>query len=76
MALSINESANYQVKAIATKALKTLKTDIETSKTKSTDSDYTAHLDYALERMKAPEKAKPTVHKEMPPGAPIGCGEE
>ena len=28
---------------------------------------------FSLERMKEPEKAKPTIHKEIPPGAPIGC---
>ena len=35
-----------------------------------------AHYLLALERMKAPEKAKPTIHKEIPPGAPIGCEAE
>jgi hypothetical protein len=27
----------------------------------------------AVERMKSPEKARPTLHAQMPPGAPIGC---
>ncbi|MFC0182298.1 hypothetical protein ACFFJX_06880 [Pseudarcicella hirudinis] len=40
------------------------------------DSDYQAHIDYALDRMKNPSAAKVAVHKELPPGAPIGCDEE
>jgi hypothetical protein len=34
---------------------------------------YAAHLDQALTRMKSPEKARPTIHLPVPPGAPIGC---
>jgi len=29
----------------------------------------------AQERMKDASRAKPTIHKEIPPGAPIGCDE-
>ena len=39
----------------------------------TTDETYKGHLLLALERIKEPEKAKPTIHKEIPPGAPIGC---
>jgi hypothetical protein len=76
LALSINESANYQARAVCGKALKELKTYLEEAKKTAKESDYQAHLDYALERMKNPSSAKVTQHKELPPGAPIGCGEE
>ena len=76
MALSTNESANYQVRAVCGKVLKELKTYLEETKKTAKESDYQAHLDYALDRMKNPSSAKVAVHKELPPGAPIGCGEE
>ena len=76
MALSTTETANYQVRAVCGKVLKELKTYIEETKKTVKDSDYQAHLDYALDRMKNPSSAKVAVHKELPPGAPIGCGEE
>lgn len=76
MALSTNESANYQVRAVCGKVLKELKTYLEETKKTTKESDYQAHLDYALDRMKNPTSAKVAVHKELPPGAPIGCGEE
>jgi hypothetical protein len=76
MALSTNEAANYQVRAVCGKVLKELKTYLEETKKTTKESDYQAHLDYALDRMKNPSSAKIAVHKELPPGAPIGCGEE
>ena len=76
LALSINESANYQVRAVCGKAIKELKTYLEDTKKTAKDSDYQAHIDYALERMKNPSSAKVAQHKELPPGAPIGCEEE
>jgi hypothetical protein len=51
-----------------------LKTWIEAQKKNATGID-AGHYQLALDRMKAPEKAKVTVHKEIPPGAPIGCEE-
>jgi len=53
-----------------------LKSFIETKKKASTDNIYTGHLILALERMKSPDKARPTIHAAIPPGAPIGCGDE
>jgi hypothetical protein len=55
-----------------------LKTFIETKKKASAVADniYTGHLLLALERIKAPEKAKSTLHATIPPGAPIGCEED
>ena len=76
MALSANESANYQVRAVCGKVLKDLKVYLEEIKKTAKETDYQAHLDYTLDRMKNPSSAKIAVHKELPPGAPIGCGEE
>ncbi|MEA5401513.1 zinc-dependent metalloprotease [Arcicella sp. DC2W] len=76
LALSVNEKANYQVKALMGKSLKELKAYIEETKKSVKDANYQAHLDYALERMKNPSAAKVTAHKELPPGAPIGCEDE
>ncbi|WP_250630723.1 zinc-dependent metalloprotease [Rhodoflexus caldus] len=86
LALSVNESANYQARAVVSKKLNDLRTYLQGNRlSKNIESifgsgnqmneHYLAHIDYALERMKAPEKAKVSTHKELPPGAPIGCGE-
>ncbi|MCU0389923.1 MAG: zinc-dependent metalloprotease [Thermoflexibacter sp.] len=72
LALSVNENASILVKSVAHQAIKNLKTWIETKKVEVKDSDYLAHLDYALDRIKVPEKAKIEIEKSMPPGAPIG----
>jgi hypothetical protein len=68
----VNENNSYVVRAIIQKELGDLKTFITARLKSTTDDTYKGHLQLALERMKAPEKAKPSVHKEMPPGAPIG----
>ena len=76
LALSIDENANYAARAAAQKGLADLKKYMDVKKKTATDELYMGHYALALERMKAPEKAKPTQHKEMPPGAPIGCDME
>ncbi|MBK5272496.1 MAG: hypothetical protein JJE22_15955 [Bacteroidia bacterium] len=73
LAASINDNNSFIVKSILQKALNDLKTFIETKSKIATDDIYKGHLLLALERMKEPEKAKPTIHKEIPPGSPIGC---
>ncbi|MDQ3552020.1 MAG: zinc-dependent metalloprotease [Bacteroidota bacterium] len=72
LAASIDENAAYTTRALIHAKLNELKTHIEKQKN-SGDETYKGHLLLALERMKAPDKAKPTVHKPLPPGAPIGC---
>ena len=74
LALSVDDSVNFAARAAGQKAMADLKTFIEEQKKTAKDETYIGHLTLALERMKAPDKAKPTIqHKEMPPGAPIGC---
>lgn len=70
----ISDDNSFMVKAVVQKSVSDLKSFIEAQLKKTNSNDYTAHLMLALERMKAPEKATPTIYKEMPPGAPIGCG--
>ena len=73
LAASINDNNSFVVKSILQTTLKGLKAFIDGKLKTSTDPTYKGHLLLALERMKEPEKAKPTIHKEIPPGAPIGC---
>jgi hypothetical protein len=75
LALSIDDNASFGAKAAAQKGLEDVKAFATAQKKLSKDDSYTAHLALTLERMKAPDKAKPTQHKEMPPGAPIGSVE-
>jgi hypothetical protein len=73
LALSVNNNASYQARADAKKALADLKTFIDMQMKISKDASYKAHLILALDRMKTAADAKPTLHEEIPPGAPIGC---
>lgn len=73
LASSVDETINYAAKSMVNKKLVSLKTYIEWQKKSATNESYQAHLLMALERMKAPEKAKITQHAAIPPGAPIGC---
>ncbi len=74
LGLSMNENANYQVKAICFSRLNALKKELA-AKT-STDSAIKAHYEYAIERIEKPKDVIIPVHREMPPGAPIGCDED
>ncbi|HTE13418.1 MAG TPA: zinc-dependent metalloprotease, partial [Chitinophagaceae bacterium] len=77
LSLSVDEAASFAARAAAQKALADLKTYIEEQKKTAKDETYAGHLALALERMKAPDKAKPAIqHAAMPPGAPIGCDME
>ncbi len=76
LSLSVSDKASFQVQADVRKALADLKSYIESQIKISKDASYTSHLTLALDRMKKPEDAKPTMHEEIPPGSPIGCGME
>jgi len=76
LALSVDENAGFAAEAEGVVALKKLTSFINQQlKSTSLTASYRSHLELALERMKAPEKAKPTLHAAIPPGAPIGCEE-
>jgi hypothetical protein len=70
---SISNELSFVAKATVQKALDGLKKYIEAQQKITKDDMLLAHYLLALQRMKEPEKAKPTIHKEIPPGAPIGC---
>ncbi|MEP7372226.1 MAG: zinc-dependent metalloprotease [Chitinophagaceae bacterium] len=73
LAAGVNENNSFITRSVVRKVLTDLKIFIETKKKKTTDGLYSGHLLLALERMKKPENAKPTLHAVLPPGAPIGC---
>ncbi len=73
LAVSVDDNTSFTVKAIVQKALSDLKKYIELQQKNTADKLLAGNFILALERMKAPEKAKPTVHAAIPPGAPIGC---
>jgi hypothetical protein len=72
LSASVNDANSYIVRSILQNKLQELKAFIETRNRSANDVIYKGHLLLALERMKDPGSAKPTLHKEMPPGAPIG----
>ncbi len=73
LAVSVDDNTSFTAKAVVQKALNDLKKYIELQQKNTTDQLLTGNFILALERMKAPEKAKPTIHVAIPPGAPIGC---
>jgi hypothetical protein len=76
MAATVDERASFAARAAALRSMEGLKKEILNWQKTSTDPAYTGHLALALERMKTPDKAKPTQHLQNPPGAPIGCWED
>ena len=73
LAASINDNNSFAVKSVLQKTLKDLKTFIETQSKAATDEIIKGHLILALDRIGKPQDAKPTIHRAIPPGAPIGC---
>jgi Met-zincin/Domain of unknown function (DUF5117) len=73
LAVSIDDNTSFTAKAVLQKALSDLKKYIELQQKSTTDKLMLGNFILALERMKAPEKAKLAIHAAMPPGAPIGC---
>jgi hypothetical protein len=73
LAASVNENNSFITLSVIQKSLGDLKAFIESKKKISAEATYTGHIVLALERLKKPENAKPTLHAVAPPGAPIGC---
>jgi hypothetical protein len=73
LATLVDENLNVAARSMISKKLAALKLFIEEQKKPAANENYQAHLLWALERMKAPEKIKLTQHAAPPPGAPIGC---
>lgn len=70
LGLSQSESANYLVKSICFSRLQSLKKYAEQMKN---TAGLEAHYLYAIERISKPKEITLPQHKEIPPGAPIGC---
>lgn len=73
LSASVNDNNSFAVKAALQKAISDLWIFVDKQEKAATDETYKGHLLLALERMNEPEAAKPAIHKEIPPGAPIGC---
>lgn len=73
LASSVDENLSFAARGAVQKSLSDLKTWVEEQKKTTTDILLQNHYALALERMKSPDKAKPTIHAAIPPGAPIGC---
>ena len=74
LSLSINDNANYEVRAICFHALQNLKKAL-TSKLAGAGA-LQADYNYAIERIAHPKEITVPVVKEIPPGAPIGCEDD
>lgn len=70
LALSKNEQANYAVQAICFNRLDALKKYAAAQLNSPNDK---AHFSYAIERINNPKEIALPQHREIPPGAPIGC---
>jgi hypothetical protein len=73
LASSVDEQLSFPARSAVGASLSELKKQLEEMIKTVGDPLYKAHLQMALDRFKAPEKAKPTIHAVPPPGAPIGC---
>jgi hypothetical protein len=73
LSASIDNNNSFAVRSVLANELKDLKVYIEAQVKTATDETYKGHLVFALARMNKPEDAKPTIHRAIPPGAPIGC---
>ena len=70
---SIDEQLSFPARVALQASLSELRKWLEEQVKTGTDPYYKAHWQMAIDRFKAPEKAKPTLHAIPPPGAPIGC---
>jgi hypothetical protein len=70
---SVNDNNSFAVKSVLKKSLDDLKSFVDQNIKTTNDELYKGHLLLAFDRMKSPSDAKPTLHREIPPGAPIGC---
>lgn len=71
LGLSQNDNANYIVKSICFDRLQSLKQYATTQA--QTHPALKAHYSYAVERINKPKDIAVPQHKEIAPGAPIGC---
>jgi hypothetical protein len=75
LAASINDDASFSTKSEMFNAIEKIKNLASSQLKTETDKSQKGYLLLTLDRIKFPEKAKPTLHEAAPPGSPIGCGE-
>jgi hypothetical protein len=73
LASSIDEQLSFPARVVLQSTLSDLRKWLEEQVKIAADPYEKAHWQMAIDRFKAPEKAKPTLHAIPPPGAPIGC---
>ena len=73
LSASINDEASFATKAQMLKSIDEIKNFVTAQLKTTTNNTYKGYLLLTLERIKSPEKAKPTLHEAPPPGSPIGC---
>ncbi len=73
LSVSVNDDASFATKAQMLKAIDDVKIYVTAQLKTATDNTYKGYLLLTLDRIKSPEKAKPTLHEAAPPGSPIGC---
>ncbi len=71
LGLNQSEQSNYAVKSITYSRLQIIK-QLCINKLKD-NSGNKAHFEYTIERIEKPKDIALPTHREMPPGAPIGC---
>lgn len=71
LGLSQSDNANYIVRSICFDRLQSLKQYAE--QMKNSNAALKPHYIYAIERISKPKEILLPQHKELPPGAPIGC---
>lgn len=71
LSLSQDNTANYQVKAICFDRLNSIKTYAKQQA--AVNAALRAHYLYAIERIEKPKDIELPQHREIAPGAPIGC---
>ena len=70
LALYQNDLSGYAVKSICFSRLQQIK---QLAIAKKSTPGLAAHYSYAIERIEKPKDIPLPIHKEIPPGAPIGC---
>jgi hypothetical protein len=73
LSVSINDDASFATRAQMMQAIDNIKSFATAQSKSTTNKIYKGYLLLTLDRIKSPDKVKPTIHIPIPPGSPIGC---
>jgi len=76
LSTSVSNDVSFATRAALLSAIDSIRADTEDQLKNTSDQAARGYLLLTLERLRSPDKAKPTLHVAQPPGAPIGCGED